>query len=281
MEIERAVSCITSFDSTLMENSKDLRKSLSTHASGSGGAFGVEFSASAGYQRETQSFSRFRTKKVESSAECRYYTARLMEYQKPDFSDAFKSFLRYLNETYSSARVQITNEAIYSRIFDTFGTHYIDKVVLGARYVNLFTMSSSTYSNMVRQGVDVEFAASYTGPIASASASFDMSTENQKKIDTFKRSVHRESFSLGSVPPDNGDAEKWASTVKDHPRPVEFHLRPIWELFEPKIFPNIRNHLSDALIITFRYLIERVSLDYCVSKIRQNVPVFCSEAQTT
>ena len=63
MEIERAKSCIISFDSTLMENSKDLRKSLSTHASASGGAFGVEFSASAGYQRETQSFNRFESKK--------------------------------------------------------------------------------------------------------------------------------------------------------------------------------------------------------------------------
>ena len=240
-----------------MENSKDLRKSLSTHASDSGGAFGVEFSASAGYQRETQSFSRFKTKKVESSADCRYYTARLMEYWKPDFSDTFKSFLRYVNETYPNGmpvndpRPNDTHALIYSRVFDTFGTHYIDKAVLGARYVNLFTMSASTYSNMVRQGVDVEFAASYSGPIASASASFGTSTENQKQIDTFKRSVHRESFSLGSVPPDDGDAEKWASTVKDNPRPIEFHLRPIWELFEPKIFPNIRNHLSDFSIREF------------------------------
>ena len=62
--LKKAKSCITSFDSTLMENSKDLRKSLSTHTSGSGGAFGVEFSASAGYQRETQSFSRFKSKKL-------------------------------------------------------------------------------------------------------------------------------------------------------------------------------------------------------------------------
>ena len=190
-----------------------------------------------------------------------------MEYQKPDFSDTFKSFLRYVNETYSPGsppHPPPMYEVIYSRLFDTFGTHYIDKAVLGARYVNLFTMSASTYSNMVRQGVDVEFAASYSGPIASASASFGTSTENQKQIDTFKRSVHRESFPLGSVPPDDGDAEKWASTVKDNPRPIEFHLRPIWELFEPKIFPNIRNHLSDFSIREFRRYIEDVSLyRYC------------------
>ena len=88
-------------------------------------------------------------------------------------------------------------------------------------------MSASNYDNMISNGVDVEFSAGYSGPIVSASASVGMSKEDQRKIEIFKKNVHRETFSMGSLPPEDGDSGNWASTVTDNPLPIELHMRPI------------------------------------------------------
>ena len=56
-DLETQVICETSYTSTLMENSRELRHTLSRNASVLGEAFGVEFSASIGFKKETETFT--------------------------------------------------------------------------------------------------------------------------------------------------------------------------------------------------------------------------------
>ena len=86
-----------------MENSEDLGHALSTHASVSGGAFGVEFSASTGFRKETEKFTSSNFKIIESYAQCKYYNAELKLYSKPDFSDSLKHILDIMNNSLHSS----------------------------------------------------------------------------------------------------------------------------------------------------------------------------------
>ena len=263
-----------------MENSEDLGHALSTHASVSGGAFGVEFSASTGFRKETEKFTSSNFKIIESYAQCKYYNAELKLYSKPDFSDSLKHALNIMNSSsHSSGSLSQSDLFIF---LENFGTHYIEKAVYGARYTNVFTMSASNYDNMISNGVDVEFSAGYSGPIVSASASFGMSKEDQRKIEIFKKNVHRETFSMGSLPPEDGDSGNWASTVTENPLPIELHMKPIWELFDPMIFPNIRQHLTDSTAGNVKSAIIETQNAYCHHVIKtEDAAYLCNDPPPT
>ena len=71
------VSCVTSFASTVIHNSFELHKSLSTSVSASGG-FGVfSFAASSSYKQTSSEVSSGEKVHITSSAKCSYYFSKI------------------------------------------------------------------------------------------------------------------------------------------------------------------------------------------------------------
>ena len=77
------VACRTSFASSTVENSRDLRNSLDTSAHVSGGGWGVSFSASTEYKQASSSVETGKYKIIFSTADCKYYFSKLNELELP------------------------------------------------------------------------------------------------------------------------------------------------------------------------------------------------------
>ena len=104
-------------------------------------------------------------------------------------------------------------------------------IKFGARYSYIFTMNTSSYETMTKQGLNVEAAASYSGFGFSVNAEASMS-QNQKDHSTeFNKHVEVFTKSVGSAISKDGDATTWASEVKYFPVPMEIHLLEITSIF--------------------------------------------------
>lgn len=272
-------SCHLSFTSTVLEGSEDLRTHLNTYASVSGGGWGVEFSASVEYDKETETFRDSLSKKIESTAICQYYTTLMGLHSKPTFSKEFNTSLDKMNGEMIKNSGKISENTIF-QLIDEFGTHYVESMVLGARFTHVHTMSSELYDSMKSQGIDVEVTAEYSG-IISAGASAKMSDSQRKAVSKFDEEVKTKTSTMGKLPPADGNVNTWASETAERPSPIKYELKPITEVFDPSIFPGIKNHLSESYAAEIRQQIDRSKHAYCVHKKSQKKfkHLYCSESE--
>lgn len=236
------VSCVTSFSSKTIQTSYELSNALSVSANVHGGGFGVQFSASAGYKESSSVISSGSSIFIISTAQCRYYFVKLVEYKPPQFSPLFKQWIHKLDQT--------DNPDVYYEFIEYFGTHYPTEVTFGAKYTYEYKMSSSDYRTQTDKGVNVAVSASYSG-MFSVGGGFNMDSSQQKKASEFAANVTTRTITIGAPPPANGDAMTWASSVKDSPVPVKYSLSFIGDLFTSRYmsalgvnFEKIRNNLK-------------------------------------
>ncbi|XP_057301427.1 uncharacterized protein LOC130635919 [Hydractinia symbiolongicarpus] len=220
------VSCVTSFSSKVVQNSNQFSKSLSTSASVSGGGWGVSFSASYQYKEKLSVMSSSESLFIFSEAKCNYYFAMLDEKNPPQLDQSFINTAKSLN----------TDEDIFD-FFDYYGTHYLKYVLFGARFVYEHKMSKSAYKKETSKGQDVSVQASYSG-LFSVGASFGMTSKQKQSAQNFQENVQTSTITIGAPPPDNGDATRWASTVKNTPVPVQYKMESIENLFTAKYMRN-------------------------------------------
>ena len=116
------VACRTSFASSKVENSRDLRKSLDTSAHVSGGGWGVSFSASTEYKQASSSVETGKYKIIFSTADCKYYFSKLNELELPQFSTEMMEWLTRLNKSISATDT-VDDNLLYDFV-EYFGTHY-------------------------------------------------------------------------------------------------------------------------------------------------------------
>ena len=216
------VSCITSFSSEVVETSYAFSKSLAVSAGVSGGGWGAHFSASAGYKESSSVVSTGESVFILSRASCNYYYMRLLEDDAPPFDPLFLEWVIKLNNT--------EDESVYVKFFERYGTHFLKEVKFGASFTYEYKMSSSTYKSEQEKGVNVAASASYSG-LFSVGASFSMDFDQKQAASEFRKKVETKTITIGAAPPANGDALKWASTVKESPVPVSYVLGSMEELF--------------------------------------------------
>lgn len=274
--VDRQISCRTSFQSQVIESSKQLRDALSTSVSASGGAFGVEFSASVGYSRETESIENSHSTKVETTASCKYYEVELEPFRKPGFHYTFQQSVQRMKSDLANGGE--LSDAKLLEFFQLFGTHYVTSAMYGSRYTNMFTLTSSEKSKMEREGVDIEVAASYSGAVYSGSISASVATEKEQNWRKFSENSRRDTYSVGSLPPGDGDANTWASEVHDNPSPVSYTLAPISEVFDGNRFPKILDLLTNQQAQKIKHAIETRKMIYCNSLRQINSKVYCDES---
>ena len=91
-------------------------------------------------------------------------------------------------------------------------------------------MSKSTSQKEYSDSLSVSAKASYSG-LFSLSGGFGMSKSQSEKAQKLQQQVETSTISVGALPPANGDTMTWASTVKDTPVPVKYHLASIEDIF--------------------------------------------------
>ena len=240
------VSCVTSFTSKVIKDSKQFSDALSVSAHASGGGWGVSFSASTDYQKKTSQMSASESVFILSTAHCNYYFSKLDQVRPPPLSKSFVAKARLLK-----------NETDIIDFFDYYGTHFPKYVLFGARFTYEHKMSKSNFQKESSNSISVSAQASYSG-LLSLSGGFGMSKSQSEKAQNFQQQVETSTISVGAPPPANGDTMTWASTVKDTPVPVKYKLASIEELFT-------ETYMKDTKIdyVTLYGKVKKAKNNYC------------------
>ena len=180
---------------------------------------GVPFSGSKGYKLVVNKV--IKNKLIMSTASCKYYFAKLNYLDLPELSSEVMEWIGRMNHSLKT-RGFIDDALVYDFV-DYFGTHIPSEMVYGARitYGNLIMSSLTTGNISGNSEISTLFGFGYK-----------LTASQKAAIEEFQKHSVTSTTSIGAPPPISGDAEAWASTVKDTPLPVKFELIPIYELFD-------------------------------------------------
>jgi hypothetical protein len=167
-EAETVVTC--EFSSTSKEISsesqyqsalsKESTQSYSASVSGTGGTKIGPVSASAQFAfSKSEKVAEFREKTIneqsvsfEAKAQCSVFNLKILPYYEHTATAHFKRGLASLEAPYDYSREM---KDAYEKFIFTFGTHYTDKVTLGAKHIYTSNIKASEVLELRRQGVDV------------------------------------------------------------------------------------------------------------------------------
>ena len=218
----------------------------------SGGGWGFEFSASAGYKKDTAEMSTGESLFVLSHAECQNYYSVIDFENPPPFDPSFLARAKKLANS-------VSDDAIMDFI-EYYGTHFFSDVTYGAKFVQHHKVSQKTYESLKKSQISVEAQASYSG-LFSIGGGFSLDKEQSEAASNFSKSVETTTFTMGSTPPSNGDAMTWAASVDENPVPMLYSLSAIDILFTE---PFVKNLLPGDYNAT-RQKLESASHIYCQS----------------
>lgn len=216
------VSCDVSFTSSVIKSTRAYESQLSVSAHISGGGFGVQFSASAGYKKARSEISTGEYVYIVSSANCNYYTSRIQEIEHPIFDESFLGWVRKLDKN--------NNDDDYLAFFLRYGTHFPSRVTFGARFMHEHRTTTTEFEKMEKEDINVAVAASYSG-LFSVGGGFNMDSSQRDQVSKFSKYVRTKVITVGAAPPSNADAMTWASSVQQNPVPAAYELEPIENLF--------------------------------------------------
>eukprot|EP00794_Sanderia_malayensis_P019571 gene19571-21502_t len=257
------VSCVTSFTSQVIRETRQISQALSVSAQVSGGGWGVSFSASAEYKKQSSAMSSLDSIFIYSQAKCDYYFAMLDEIRPPALTPSFIQFAR-----------AIKGENDVYKLFDYFGTHFMTHVTFGAKFVYQHKMSKTQLKTASSSSLSISAQASYSG-LFSLSGGFSMSKSQQQAAESFQSKVETSTISIGAPPPANGDTMTWASTVKDSPVPTRYKLSPIDDLFTPKYMADTGVDLK-----AISTLIKKTKTKYCNELMKKGIVDSCKQIET-
>ncbi|WAR31840.1 PV21-like protein [Mya arenaria] len=224
------VSCVVSFSSSVVKSAREFEQSLSVSASVSAGGWGVQFSASAGYQKASSEISKKEYVYIISKATCNYYKSKLQDGKTPPFDPTFLHWIHKLNNSDSVGD--------YLDFFTKYGTHYPTEMTFGARFMKEHKMQSNDYETKQSQGINVAVQASYSG-LFSAGGGFNLDSSQRQQASDFSKSVETTTITIGAAPPADGEANTWAATVQSNPVPSSYTLDTIENVFSEEYMGHL------------------------------------------
>lgn len=258
VEIEKAESCSYTFGSSFITGQKSYSESLGIKASIQGSFLFGSFSASTDYHHVERSTKQGSSLFTHAEATCLVYSGNVKKYDHPPFSKNFEEGLKSLPQQY--------NESKYSDFLDTFGTHYIKSVSMGALFGQQSRLTKESYSKMVETGADVSASAKYCAIEASVDVNYD-----KKAAEEFKKATSEQSiYSRGSRPPKQGKIEDWLHQTFQEPFPISIKLATIYDLLDKD--EVIKHNLKNALETYCRKLKAIGALDSC-EKLKPDPPL--------
>eukprot|EP00795_Rhopilema_esculentum_P015657 gene15657-6942_t len=233
VDLDEKESCSSSFSAETVMTKSDYQRSLLAKASASGSAqikvVKASFSASAEYSKTSKILQSNDKSIIKTEATCIVYEARVQTGTPPKFTSNFLETVKLLGRGQND----------YGRFLDTFGTHFVESVDMGARYAKLQVISKETQEKLHENGIDIKLAAE-----ASAAGIGSVKTDNQfktskKNSETFENSVEKtETVTIGSKPPSDGKQETWIAESVRSPLPIFYQLRSIVDIFSSAYFKD-------------------------------------------
>lgn len=229
-DTQQDVSCKLDWQTQVINSAAEYSASLAVSVSVSGGWGPVAFQGSADYKTVKSETSSASSQFTKTSAECAAYTVRLHPYGLPKFTEYF---IQEVSSAVDASNITFAAMALIQQ----FGTHYAGFTAMGSRFGQQSQISTEAGKTMTSQQLKASAKASVGN-----SLSLQGSTEEQINMgsDFSKNCTSQSLFTIGSVPPPNGDALLWASqTIKD-PAPIRMRsLSTIGSLLTGKLFPNL------------------------------------------
>ena len=225
------VSCRLDWSTDIVS---DMSRYVSTLAAsvavGASSSFYGSFSASLSYQAARSAIQSRQSSLSKTGAECSLYTVIVNEDYPPPFHFDFqRAVANLLNATGSR------DELIRSFVED-FGTHVAFRMTLGARFGQQSELSASYVQSQSQQDIKAGAKASAFNAI-NAEASFLSDIEQGEQF--AGNSSSQSLFTMGSVPPKNGDATTWASKGIHDPAPIHMsNMVPLYNLLAPPFWPK-------------------------------------------
>ena len=193
VDVRYITACKFASEATELSNESEYRSEISKETTQkteySGGVssklFSVSgeyaFSSSSKYKEFVDTSRATQTVTYEARALCSEFKASLKPYYSHVFDDRFEMALNNLPYPYEKSNETHTRE--YKQFLDSFGTHYISDVTLGAKHVFSSIMKSDDVSELLRSDIDISSSLSW-----SVQASFGAGGQGNADYGTLVRS---------------------------------------------------------------------------------------------
>jgi len=119
----------------------------------------LSFSQSSKFQSTTSKSFATNSVSFDCRAICSEYEAAFSPYAKQELDPEFKKALEDLPVPYDKDNSR--HVAAYAKFLETYGTNYVRHVVLGGKRIYSTSMSSSDYSSLSSQSVDISSSMSF------------------------------------------------------------------------------------------------------------------------
>lgn len=231
---------------TYLFSSRDkVQKHFSTKADIEASAFGFSGHVEASYSQTINSNKDYFYALTETSSAA--YTLSLRDDSEEQFVSSFAKEMKTLPATFTTA-----NKNIFFAFFRKFGSHYVDKVIMGGRLYFSTSVSKSDYSN--EEEIKLKITAEYKGAFSSAKAESDSNWKTLDKNWQQNRSVTVQATGgdnsiLDALKPAFGEwkgnaFKTWNDSLEKNPGIVEFKLQPISQLFRGEQAEQVETALT-------------------------------------
>ena len=237
-------TCAMTFGSTLISGAQKYQSTLGEKASVGFEGFGASFSASLDYRNVETSSKNQSTFFTQSEVSCCAYTASILRYDPPAFTNNFLTGVNSLPKIY--------DKSAYMNFIKSFGTHYVKEANMGALYGQQSSISSESWGKMVEQGIKIGVSAGYSGKF---SVNAESLTESEtKKAQNFRKECKSQKlYSTGKAPPLDGKPESWMNSVISSPQPLTIKLEslenldPLKKYLRNQTKPEVLTNLKKAM----------------------------------
>ena len=228
------------------------RKLLSTEASIEGDSQWdpSRFSLSDEYAELKEKTEKYRSSYVGTIAKCSQYKALVKNRSKVTVTAEFAKAVLKLPE--------IPNDHEYFKFISTFGTHYVDSVLMGAKVFVSSRFNQTAWTEFGQLGVDIQTAAEGSFNALVGGKILD---EDQKNKFESSRMTYKVAY-VGSHPSSDGRWESWKDSVAKSPYPIGLNLRPLSELFTESIIPGATGQSLRAKSKLWNYMYGRYCEEY-------------------
>ena len=235
-------TCAMTFGSTLISGAQKYQSTLEEKASVGFEGWGASFSASVDYKKVETSSKNQSTFFTQSEVSCCAYTASILRYDPPAFTNDFLTGVNSLPKIYE--------KSAYMNFIKSFGTHYVKEANMGALYGQQSSISSESWGKMVEQGIKIDVSAGYSGAFSVNAKS--MTDDERKKAQNFQKECKSQKlYSTGKAPPQDGKPESWMSSVISSPQPLTIKLESLDNLDPLKKYlkskPEVMTNLKKAM----------------------------------
>lgn len=182
-----------------------------------------DFSGSVTYDQIRRETSERKVETVSATASCVVYCAGNEEFTMPKFSANFKAGLASLPVTY--------DEEKYFAFLNTFGTHAMKHIEMGAIYRQTSKIESESWRNLEGSHFDFQAAVQGTALSSVSPTLVSDSTKNATQLfEHFRKSSSL--FTRGSRPPKDGQVSSWMQQTFTDPAPLNYRIRDLASLIE-------------------------------------------------